>query len=300
MTPALVGKSPAWSAPEAVATVLEELRADPRGTCLLAGGTDAWIQIRQNGPGSLKRLLSLHRVRELNGITCTDDEILIGATTRIAELVSSKVIQEHLPLLGAAAAQIGSVQIRNLATIGGNIVNAAACADTVPPLLVHDAELILVSHLGRRVVPLTGFIERPYRTQIARDELLTAVRVPLPSTGRTLTAFRKLGRRRALNITRISVAVRLTIDTDGTCRAAGITGGSVMPSPHRISIAEEMLAGKRLRPSLLDKTAAAAAEYVFNLQPPRWSAQYKQPVFENMLRDTLSELAALAKGGAGE
>ncbi|MBC8477936.1 FAD binding domain-containing protein [bacterium] len=282
-----------WLAPDTINDVIQLLRDDPLNTRLLAGGTDLQLELRQHGNVNTTRLLSLHRVRDLSGITQLEDAwIRIGATTRICDLLESQLVQQKLPLLAKAAALIGCAQTRNLATIGGNIVNAAACADTVPPLLVYNAELLLQSHLGERRLPLAGFIERPYTTAIGRDELLTAIIVPPGEWRHPMTAFRKLGRRKALNITRISVAALLDLDKSGVIRAARLSGGSVMPTPHRITPAEVILTDSKATPALMSRAAAAAAKYVFGLQPERWSTTYKRPVFENMVRDTLLSIMA--------
>ncbi len=290
-----------WLEPETVAEAVQMLQDDSQQTSIIAGGTDLLVQHRQNGAGDKQRLLSLHRVKELADISCMDNgEIRIGATVRIADLLTSALLLERTPLLTEAAALIGCNQTRNRATIGGNIVNAAACADTVPPLIIHDAELLIQNPLGQRRLPLCDFIQRPYHTSIRRDELLTAVCIPAVNWVNPQAAFRKLGRRNALNITRISVAVLLDIDLDGVIQDARLTGGSVMPSPHRIEVAEQELTGRRPQAARLRQAAATAAEYVFGLQSERWSTAYKRPVFENMVRDTLLSVVDSQKESAGE
>jgi CO/xanthine dehydrogenase FAD-binding subunit len=285
-----------WLEPETVTEAIQILQEESRQTRIIAGGTDLLIQHRQNGTGETRRLLSLHRVKELSDISVLDNgEICIGATVRIVDLLTSALLREQAPLLTEAAALIGCNQTRNQATIGGNIVNAAACADTVPPLIIHDAELLIESPQGQRRLPLCEFIERPYHTSIKHDELLTAVCLPPAKWLSPQAAFRKLGRRNALNITRISVAALLDFDSDGVIQDARLTGGSVMPAPHRIEIAEQELIGKRPQPARLNQVAAAAAEYVFSLQPDRWSTAYKRPVFENMVRDTLLYIVSMHK-----
>jgi CO/xanthine dehydrogenase FAD-binding subunit len=285
-----------WLEPETVTEAIQMLQEDYKQTRIIAGGTDLLIQHRQNGTGDTRRLLSLHRIKELTDISVEENgELRIGAAVRIANLLSSRLLRERTPLLIEAAALIGCKQTRNQATIGGNIVNAAACADTVPPLIAHDAELLIQSPQGQRRLPLFDFIERPYHTCLKRDELLTAICIPNSTWTDPQIAFSKLGRRNALNITRISVAALLDINSDGVIQDARLTGGSVMPAPHRIVAAEQELIGKRPQPALLKRAAAIAAGYVFSLQSERWSTTYKRPVFENMVRDTLFSIVARYK-----
>lgn len=213
------------------------------GSRIIAGGTDVYPSSQQGH--SPRNLIDLTAIPALSGITLTDDMYRIGAATTWTE-----IIKEDLPsafdALKQAAREVGSVQIQNAGTIGGNICNASPAADGVPPLLALDAQVELVSASnGTRVMALSDFILHVRKTSLADDEILSAVLIPKPSEGEK-SAFEKLGSRRYLVISITMTAVNITLDEDGVIANAKIAVGACSPVAQRLPELEADVIGKTL------------------------------------------------------
>ena len=206
---------------EAVA-ILEERGPDAR---ILAGGTDLVIRLRD---GSLRPsvVVDVKRVPELApGIRVDGERLVIGATTAMTEIAAHPLIRRDLAALAESAAYVGSVQIRNRATLAGNLCNASPGGDTAPALLVHGAEVVATGPGGTRRIPLDAFFVRSGVTTLARGELVTAVELPIPVT-RLASAHERRTRRRGHDLASVTMAVGV----DGT-GAARLAFGSVGPRP---------------------------------------------------------------------
>jgi carbon-monoxide dehydrogenase medium subunit len=236
-------------------------------------------------------VLDISRAEGLEGIAAHDDAIGVGPLTTHARLAGSPILLARAPLLAEAASLIGSPQIRNRGTVGGNIMNAATCADTVPPLIALGAEVILRSASGERRMQLKELFAGPYRTVARPDELLTEIRFPAPAS-RTRSAFIKLGRRNALSIARLSVAVVLRLDEEGRIADPRVVPGSAFPAWERVSEAEEMLAGAIPSRELFAAAGRAAAGAMVARTGRRWSTEYKEPVIAELVRRALELSAA--------
>ena len=198
----------------------------------VAGGTDVIVNAKR-GKKVPKVLVSLRAVQELRYIRQEGDNLLIGALTTLRDLEKSELVADKLPALADAAGNMASVQIRNVATMAGNIVNAAPSADTAPPLLVSGARVKLVSTSGERLVPLDGFFTGPGQTAIQAGELVKEFQIPLPA-GPYGQAYWKHSRRKAMDLAMVSVAVHLELEDDlETCRLARIALGVAAPTPIR-------------------------------------------------------------------
>ena len=145
---------------------------------LISGGTDIIVELRKRNDA--EKLLDISQLQELKKIKKTKESIVIGSAASVNSIISNKAIIKNYPILVEACSLIGSKQIRNRATLGGNIVNAAPCADSVPPLVIYDAKVILQSIDGLREIPIKDFIVKNYQTQIKPSEILTAIVIPLP------------------------------------------------------------------------------------------------------------------------
>ncbi len=206
---------------EAVA-LLEEHGADAR---LLAGGTDLLIALRNRWiePGVV---VDLKRIEELQpAIDEQGDTMSITASVVMTDLVEDARVRKYFPSLSEAAAVVGSVQIRNRATLVGNICNCSPAADTAPPLLVHDATVVVTGPSGTRRVPIDDFIVGPKATALAPTELVMAIELPMPA-GPYGAAFVRLGRRRGTDLA--SITLCCGVDPAGVTRLAY---GSVGPRP---------------------------------------------------------------------
>jgi len=253
----------------------------------IAGGTDLILQLRHSKPMNLLdvSLLGLDLIRVV------DDGIEIGAAVTHARLSSDPIIKQFLPVLSKAAGLVGSLQIRNRGTVGGNIVNASPCADTAPALLIYDTEVLLKSKKGERRIRLADFITAPYTTLLKPDELLHSF-ICKQTDGNTNCTYIKLGRRQAVNISRMSIAVSLSQIDDKTIKAAHIAGGSIFPAPSRLLEVENMLTGQPISAKLFEEAGNFAAELMIKHSGYRWSTPYKQPVLAGLMKRALIQASA--------
>ncbi len=282
-----------YAAPHALAEALELLRAGD--ATIVAGGTDLMPQ-SQSGKvrfGSL--LLSIRRIPELDGIALEGDSIRIGALTSITALLGSALVRERLPILAEAADHFASEQVRNGATVGGNVCNASPAGDTLVPLIVLDATVELAAKPGAgtgietRSLPLQDFLTGPGRTQRRPEELLTAVRVPLPPEG-FVARFYKHGTRPALDISTISIGVGGVKRGDRLERVR-VAFGAVAPTPIRARATEALLEGKRLDAAAIEAVAEAAHDEVRPISDVRASDWYRRELVRNMTRRVLAHVA---------
>jgi CO/xanthine dehydrogenase FAD-binding subunit len=271
---------------ESLESALAALGTYPDGARILAGGTDLLLDLRRPGVPSPKAIIDISRISALRGITEVEGTVNIGPLTTHAEISRSDLVRRTAGCLAAAAGAIGSPQIRNRGTIGGNIVNAATCADTVPPLVALGARLTLCSGEGERTIATGDFFEKPYRTVARANEVLTAVRFdPLAPGART--AFVKLGRRNAVSIARLSVAAVLIRNTRGVITEARIVPGAALPVWKRMGDAEAMLIGEKPSGSLFAAVGRKVAEIMVGMTGRRWSTEYKEPVLAVLVRRSL-------------
>jgi CO/xanthine dehydrogenase FAD-binding subunit len=215
---------------------------------ILCGGTDFYTMLGTALPKGT--IVDLTRVKELDGITTGPDEIRIGACTSWTKLVATPLPQAF-DGLKAAAREVGSIQIQNRATIGGNLCNASPAADGVPPLLALEAEVELVSARSTRRLALSDFILGNRQTALRSDEILSAVIVPRQrASGSEVSTFAKLGARHYLVISIAMVAVNLTPGADGSVADAKIAVGACSPVAQRLRELENELEGRKAEAGL--------------------------------------------------
>jgi CO/xanthine dehydrogenase FAD-binding subunit len=206
----------AYARPESLVETFAMLGAEP-GARLLAGGTDLLVGVRK-GTVDAPLLIDVKHVAELErGITERNDILRIGASTVLTEVIADQRVQEAYPALVEAARVVGSIQIRNRATLAGNLCNASPAADAVPPLLVAGAVLELAGPAGRRHVPLAEFIIGPGRNALEEAELVIAIELPL--AGEPVgSAFQRMTRRRGVDLATVNLACAVT--SNGVTRFA--------------------------------------------------------------------------------
>jgi CO/xanthine dehydrogenase FAD-binding subunit len=263
----------------ALSALTEAARAKDHGHPLtvLAGGTDiyparaarqAWLETFPSD------FLDITHIAELQGVRQEGRALLIGAATSWTEIVAAP-LPPAFDALKQAALQVGGRQIQNRGTLGGNVVNASPAADGVPPLLALDAKVEIASMRGGRSVPLATFIRGNRKTELARDELVVALRIPAhrPSAR---SIFLKLGARSHLVISIVCMAMLVDQEADGTIADIRITVGSCSPKPARLAALEAELRGEMLRPALLDRiTPAIVATALTPIDDIRASASYR-------------------------
>jgi carbon-monoxide dehydrogenase medium subunit len=247
----------------------------------IAGGTDLMVG------GRLPRtLISLRSIPELEGIDVEGDGVRLGALALVADLLEHPAIAERYPVIKEACRLFASVQIRNAATVGGNLCNASPAADLAPPLLVHDAKVRLRRAGGAREMPLDEFFLGPGRTALAPGEILTDVLLDPPAPG-TRTAFLRKTRVR-MDIALASVAI--LVETEGDrCRKARLAAGSVAPTPLRLREVEALLEGKRITPELAVEAGALAARGLQPIDDVRTSAAYRRRIMGVYVKRGLQE-----------
>jgi carbon-monoxide dehydrogenase medium subunit len=209
------------------------------------------------------------RVIEANG------QVRIGAAVTHTEIASSPVLLEKAPLLVMACRQIGSPQIRNIATIGGNVVNAAACADTLPALVCLEASAIVVSASGERRIPVSDLVTGVNRTSLSPDSLVQAFVFDAPPPGSRMD-FQRIGRRRAMSIARLSLAAIGKRDSQGQVSLLRLVPGAAFARFRRATAVEELLIGQEPTNSLIFDAGKKMAGLFIQESGGRWSAPYKE------------------------
>ncbi|MEW5891219.1 MAG: xanthine dehydrogenase family protein subunit M, partial [Pseudomonadota bacterium] len=261
---------------------------------ILAGGTDLMPQSHAGRVKFKPTLMNIRRIPELKGIALDGGWLRIGALATISELMAAELVRRHCPVLAEAGDHFASGQIRNAGTLGGNICNASPAGDTLVPLLVLDAQAELVSKpngsLRTRTLPLAQFFTGPGRTRREPNELLAAVRIPVPPPG-SIARFYKFGTRPALDISAISIGLAGVL-RDGRLSQVRVAFGAVAPTPLRGTATEKALEGKRLTPETIAAAALAARDEINPISDVRASAWYRKELVHNMTKRMLENVAA--------
>lgn len=253
---------------------------------IIAGGTDLLIDLR-NKRISPKALIDISTIGELKNIEEKGDLIEIGGGVTFTQIVENKLFKNSLYGFKKACRMVGSPQIKNKGTIGGNIVNSSPAADAIPPLICLDATLILESLGGKREIRLEDFYRDRENFNIRSDELLVAIRFKRPKDNQNLS-FAKLGLRKALSISRISIAVLLEVDEDKKVRDIRVTSGSIGRYPMREPELEEFLLGKVIE-EVADEAVKVLRGVMDKRLEGRSSLPYKRIAVEKVLKDALLE-----------
>ena len=261
---------------------------------LIGGGTDLVIALR-NGDLKPSCLIDVSNIPELRRIEEKDGTVSVGAAVTHSEIASSSIIKKYGKVLSDAVAEIGSPQIRNVGTIGGNIINASPAADTLPPLMVLDAVAQVTSREGQKEVPLHLLFKGPYETNLKPHEIL--VRVSFRKLSSDIkSSFVRLARREAMAIARMSVAVILQREKGKRqIKEVRISLGSVTPTPQRITDVEAILRGKTPDEERLKIASRKISEVMIQHSGIRPTTSYKAPVVEALFMRGLRQ--ALGKEG---
>jgi CO/xanthine dehydrogenase FAD-binding subunit len=272
---------------QAVVSLMAE---EPGAWLPIAGGTDVMVQYAA-GKLPARKLVSIWNLPELRRIEVLPDEIRIGAGCTYTDLREHSIIEREFPLLARAACWTGGIANQNRGTIGGNIVNASPAADSLPALLVYEAELILVSVRGERRMPYLGFHTGYKITKLAADELVRAVCFPRRYSGFFHHA-RKVGARNAQAISKVCIAALGRL-AQGMVADVHIALGSVAPIPVRLLDTERVVTGKRIDPSLLALARKTAATEIRPIDDIRSTARYRAGVAKNLVEEFLVRLGAV-------
>jgi aerobic carbon-monoxide dehydrogenase medium subunit len=280
--------------PKSIGDALSLLAKHGAEAKVIAGGTDVMVDIKyKEEPGCL---VNIKKIPGLEGIKENGAGLRIGALATIRDLETSAAVRERLAVLWDASHQFASLQIRNTATIGGNICRASPSGETLTPLLVLEAKARLAFADGEKVVPFTSFFQGPGRSSAGANGLLTEIDVPYPAAG-SKGVYLKHAVRGAMDIAMVGVAVLITPDaTKGTVQDIRIGLGAVAPVPLRAAKTEVLLRGKALSGSLLKEAAAMAASESSPISDQRSSAEYRRWIVESLTRRGLEQTWKAATG----
>ena len=283
-----------YFAPKTQGQTLELLHHLGPEARMLAGGTDLFVAMREKGLRT-KSLIDIKGVADLRGIASLNGSGLsIGAATPLHEIEMNPLVREVSPVLSNAVGTIGSLQVRNRGTLGGNLVNASPSADSVPALLVLDAKVELLSAAGSREVSLEAFFTGPGKTVMEPGEILKRVIIPRPEPGQ-FSVYLKFGPRRAMDIAVVGVAVSLIFSRDRTCKEARVALAAVAPTPLRAPRTEAALAGKIDEAAIAHAAAEAMAE-ARPISDVRASAEYRRHLVGVLVRRALNQVISQYQG----
>jgi CO/xanthine dehydrogenase FAD-binding subunit len=274
-------------APGKLSAVLEMLSREPGVWLPIAGGTEVMVQYGAGRLGAHK-LVSLWGLPELRRIERTGEEVIIGAGCTYSDLRKHPVVAQEFPLLARAASWTGSVANQNRGTLGGNIVNASPAADSLPALLVYEAELLLVSTRGQRRIPYVEFHTGYKQTRLASDEIISGIALQ-PRFAGYHAYSRKVGTRNAQAIAKLCLAA-LGKASDSKIAEVRLAIGSMAVTPVRLRRTEEALLGRAWSPALMQEARIALEAEVAPIDDIRSSAAYRLQVAGNLLQEFLEGL----------
>jgi CO/xanthine dehydrogenase FAD-binding subunit len=254
----------------------------------LAGGTDMVLLLRADPP-MCDRVVDISLIPELHRIYRQGDRVTIGTAASFSEVIASSSVAETAPVLIQACRQVGAVQIRNMGTLGGNVANAAACADSLPALVCLDAIAHVVTPQGDHEWPVSDLVRGPNRTIIPAGGLLVSLSYQAPLPG-SRSVFLKLGRRDAMAISRLTVAALGRLDSAGRIAEARLVLGSATPQIRRSQVVEDGLVGQVPGRDLYRSAARLAADEMVRLAGRRWSSEFKEPALMAMTARALAQV----------
>jgi len=276
-------------APRTLPAVLSLLAQEPGVWLPIAGGTDVMVEYSA-GKLRARKLVSIWNLPELRRIEVSADEIQIGAGSTYTDLREHQVVSREFTLLSSAASWTGGIATQNRGTLGGNIVNASPAADSLPALLVYEAELVLVSLRGERRLPYASFHVDYRKTQLAPDELICAICLK-KRFSEYYAHGQKVGARNAQAIAKVCLAALGRL-ADGVVEDIRLAMGSVAPVPLRLSETERIVKGKRIDPALVQLARTTAAAEIRPIDDIRSTARYRAAVAGNMVAEFLKHLSA--------
>ena len=276
-------------APQKIEEALEILSGYGKEIKIIAGGTDLLIQYYDR-LYEVNGWLDLRNILELKEIKIHQNQMEIGAMVTHAQLEKSEDIKKYFPILSQAAADIGSPQIRNRGTIGGNIVNASPAGDLLAPLMAYDAQFKLLSLQKEALISAKDFFLGPKKTILEPAQLLTRIILPLPSK-RTYGCWIKIGKRKALIIATITLALVVEMDEDNkTVKDVRTCLGSVAPTPIEIKEIRKKMIGKNYSQLDFNQLGQIVEDKISPIDDIRGTREYRKDVAKNIMINALEEI----------
>ncbi len=280
-----------YFAPQKIEEALEILSGYGKEIKVIAGGTDLLIQYYDR-LYEINGWLDLKNIKELKEIKIHQNQMEIGAMVTHTQLENSEDIKKCYPVLSQAAADIGSPQIRNRGTIGGNIVNASPAGDLLAPLMAHDAQFKLLSTQGEKIVPAEEFFIGPKKTILESAQLLTRIILPLP-TERTYGSWIKIGKRKALIIATITLALVVEMAEDNkTVKDVRTCLGSVAPTPIEIKEIRKKMIGKNFSQLDFSQLGQIVEDKISPIDDIRGTKEYRKDIAKNIMINALEEISS--------
>ena len=279
--------------PETIEETLAMLSRYRGKSKIIAGGTDLILQIR-NKAIHPEYVIDITRIPDLDGMTLDDQQGLrLGALTTIRALEISVELQKNYPIISQAAGQLGSVAIRNIATLGGNLCNALPSAETAQVLVALSAQVRSIGPGGERVLPLEDFFMGVGETLLKPDELLLEIIVPRMEP-HSFGTYIKHSARGSIDLAIVNITVVVTMEPDKKiCRDARIVLGAVAPTPLRARKAEDVLKGEKIGASLIERAAQVASEEARPRSASiRGSSEYKKEMVKVLTVRAIREVTA--------
>lgn len=270
--------------PKDVREVIELLAKYGSEAKLIAGGTDIVIELK-NEKISPSVLIDISKLEEIKNIGEDGNYIVLGAGVTFTQIVESDLFKSNLRGFNKACRMVGSPQIRNKGTIGGNIAHGAAAADAAPPLICLESTVVLESLKGKREISL----EKYYMDPIRYDELLTSIRFKKPSEKQILT-FSKLGLRKALAISRLTNSVMIELDDEKKIKSARAASGALAKTPVREHDVEDYLLGKSIDDDTIEGATEVLKASMESRLKGRSTLPYKSEAIRTTVREALEEV----------
>ena len=273
--------------PDNMADAIAALQATEE-PCVLAGGTDLLIRLKTRTVKP-QCLIDLKGIPDLDAIQY-DNGFKLGALTTVRDIEVSPLIREKIPVLSEAAATLGSIQIRNRATVGGNLCHGSPAADMAAILLAMNSKVEIATGTGARTIELDQFFSAPNQTALKPNEVLSQIIIP-EEIERFKGIYLKHGPRKAMDIGIVNIAIVLDADAaSGLCNQIMIALGAVAPRPIRARKAEALLNGAKLNPEAIKKAAGAAADEATPITDFRASAGYRKDLVKNLVARGINQI----------
>lgn len=272
--------------PTTIKEALEHISSE-KDSKFIAGGTDLIIQI-SDGFIIPQMLIDISHIKKLKKIERIEEGFKIGAAVTLGEIASSKFLPQCL-IQGAKS--IGSPQIRNLGTIGGNICNASPCGDILTPIIVLEGELVLISPYGKRKISAKDFFVGPKKTVIVKDEILSEIIFKKKYLKEGRSSFRKIGKRNGQTISQVNVAI--WVKKRGKANEIEdirVAVGSVAPIPLRLEKVEIFLKGRTINQEVLKDALKVIDEQIKPISDVRASENYRRMVIGSLFQDAFKEI----------
>jgi CO/xanthine dehydrogenase FAD-binding subunit len=283
----------AYTCPATVADAVRAMQMD--GARALAGGTDLIPQMRE-GRRQVAHVVDLKRIPELTGVSVgADGGLMLGAAASASRVARHEAVSSAYPALAQSARLIGSVQVQNRASLGGNICNAAPSADAVPAMICYQATVRIAGPAGQREETLEEFIRAPGKTSLAAGELLVSIILP-PVQPRSAATYLRFTPRREMDIAVAGSAAWIGLDAAGSIAAARIVLASVGPTPVRALSAEQKLIGERPSQALFEAAGQLAASDARPISDTRASADYRRTLVKVLTARALAASSAALRG----